>query len=298
MHGLSETLYDHTWRPLPLRCFKVTYPKPRIIQAPACADRIVHHAIMRHLIPEFERRFVSETYACRTNKGPHKASESTTKFLRAAFARWDNPYVLQGDVSNFFASIAHDVLLERLHRLISDRDIFCLFETIICKTPGYESVGLPLGSMTSQWFANLILDALDHYVKDELAVPYYVRYMDDWVLIGPDKQWCRSMLEQITKKLEMLRLTVNPKTDIFPASYGIDFVGYRHWVSHKLPRKKTVKRNRSTLKTLRTLYNKGIIDLDYVRPRIASFAGYMKHCDSFVTMQAILDEFVLIRHNS
>ena len=292
---LHDQLVSFTWTPKPLRCFAVHDPKYRIIQAPQVSDRVLHHALMRHIIPAFERRFRPESFACRKNMGTHAASARTTAMVREATARWQHPYVLQGDISNFFFSIVHEILLTRLGRVISDRNVMRLFEALVCETPGYQDRGLPLGAMTSQWLANLYLDAFDHFVCDELAAPYYVRYMDDWVLIGPNKVWCRVMLDQLTAYLDILQLEVNPKTAIYPASHGIDFVGYRHWPTHTLPRKKTVKRARRGFRTMQDLYARGLIDLDYVRPRVGSFAGYLKHCDAHVTGEHIFENFVLCR---
>lgn len=198
---------------------------------------MVHHALMRHVVPVFVRRFRPESFACRKGMGIHPASRLTTRMLREASARWKHPYVLQDDVSSYFASINHDILMTRLRRVLSDKDALWLFETIIQEAPGYDGVGLPLGSLTSQWLANLYLDPLDHFLKDDIGVRHYVRYMDDWVLIGPGKEWCRVLLAQIADFLDLQQLSVNPKTAIFPASHGIDFVGYRHWTDHTLPRK-------------------------------------------------------------
>lgn len=293
--GLQQALLDHGWGPKPLRRFQVTLPKPRMIQAPACEDRVVHHALMRVMIPLFERRFRPESFACRKGMGIHAASRMTTASLRAASARWERPYILKGDVSSYFASIDHDILMRRVRRVISDPDALWLFETIVRKAPGYDGRGLPLGSLTSQWLANLYLDPMDHFLKDDLGVPFYMRYMDDWVLVGPNKEWCRVLLDQITDFLALQGLAVNPKTAIYPASHGVDFVGYRHWTDHTLPRKRTIKRARKQFRAMRALYARGRIDLTYIRPRVASFAGYVAHCDGYRTAEAILRDFTLIR---
>ncbi len=293
--GLQQALLDHGWGPKPLRRFTVQFPKPRAIQAPACEDRVVHHALMGVVAPLFERRFRPESYACRQGLGVHAASCATTEMLRAARRRWEHPWVLQGDIAAFFASIDHSILMGRVRRVVRDPDVLWLFETIIRNTAGYNGVGLPLGSLTSQWLANLYLDPLDHLLKDDIGVPYYARYMDDWVLIGPNKEWCRVLLEQISTFAALQRLRLNPKTRIYPASHGVDFVGYRHWADHTLPRKRTVKRGRAQLKALRRLYTQGRIDLDYIRPRVASFVGYMRHCDGWRSLEALLEDFVLTK---
>lgn len=293
--GLQQALVDHGWGPKPLRLFSVTEPKPRVIQAPACEDRIVHHALMRVVKPYFERRFRAETCACRKGLGIHAASRMTTAHLRAAAARWGHPYILKCDVSAFFLSIDHEILMQRVSRLFKDPDVLWLFETLIRKCHGYDGVGLPLGSLTSQWLANLYLDPLDHYLTDEMGSPYYVRYMDDFLLIGPNKEWCSVALDHVRTFLACQRLALNPKTSIFPASHGVDFVGYRHFVDFTLPRKRTVKRAKKQLKALCRMYAQGRVDLEYIRPRVAAFTGYMRHCDAHRTVDAILQDFILSR---
>lgn len=294
LFNLQKQLLGHTWTPAPCRLFTVREPKLRLIQAPYFGDRVVHHALMDVVSPVFERRFIHDSYACRDNKGTHAASRRTTEFLRQATAAWERPWVLKADISKYFQSINHDLLLQRVRRVVSDPDVLWLFERVI-RHGGYDECGLPIGALTSQWLANLYLDGLDHFVKDDMGVRFYLRYMDDFVLIGPSGDWCRTALGQITRFLTCQRLTLNPKTGIWPASRGIDFVGYRHWPGHTLPRKRTVKRARRQFKSLALRYRRGDIELDYVRPRVVSFTGYMAHCNGYRSLEAILREFVLVR---
>ena len=290
---LRDRLQSHTWEPSPCRRFRILEVKPRTIDAPTIGDCVVHHAAMNLLEPWFERRFIADSYACRKGKGTHAASLRTREFMRAASAQWGRPYVLKGDIAKYFSSIDHDRLLSMLPRIISDPDVLWLFERIV-RHNGYEEKGLPLGCLTSQWLANLYLDALDHYVKDDMGVRYYVRYMDDFVIIGPSKAWCWTALENIRNFVEIsLLLRLNPKTGVWPISRGIDFVGYRHWTDHVLPRKRTVKRARTAFRSFPGLYRAGKIDLDYIRSRVVSFTGYMAHCDGHTTLGHILARLVL-----
>ena len=300
--GIEDTLFDlqerlaaHTWTPAPCRRFRIAEVKPRIIDAPAVRDRIVHHAAMNVLEPWFERRFIADSFACRKGKGTHAASFRIREFLRRASVNWDCPYILKGDISNYFASIDHTRLLSMLPRITSDKDVLWLFEQIVLHNGALEH-GLPLGCLTSQWLANLYLDALDHFVKDDMGIRYYVRYMDDFVIIGPSKDWCWAVLSSIRNFVEKsLLLRLNPKTGVWPISRGVDFVGYRHWTDRILPRKRTVKRARRTFRTFPRLYARGKIDLAYVRARVASFTGYMQHCDGHETLAHILEKLVLTR---
>jgi hypothetical protein len=170
-----------------------------------------------------------------------------------------------------------------------------LCENIIVNS-GYYDTGIPVGSLTSQLFANVYLNELDHYIKDKLAVKYYVRYMDDFVILGDSKKYLWSLLNNIEYFLaDNLILSLNPKTSIFPSNHGIDFAGYRTWATHILPRKRNVKRFRRKFKKLMKLYNNGDIDLEYIKPRVMSFLGYVKHCNSYITTKEILKDFVLVR---
>ncbi len=303
--GIEDTLFDlqehlvsHTWTPAPCRTFRIVEVKPRTIDAPAVQDCIVHHAVMNLLEPWFERRFIADSFACRKGKGTHAASFRTREFMRRASHEWGNPYILKADISNYFASIHHERLLAILPRITSDRDVLWLFEQIVLHNGATER-GLPLGCLTSQWLANLYLDALDHFVKDDMGLRYYVRYMDDFVLIGPSKDWCWTALENIRAFVEgSLLLRLNPKTGVWPISRGIDFVGYRHWTDHVLPRKRTVKRAKKTFKTFPGRYRAGEVDLDYIRARVVSFTGYMAHCDGWQTLDHILGRLVLTRENN
>lgn len=293
LFALEEQLIKKTWRPKPFREFYITIPKPRLIQAPDFADRVVHQAVILKAGTAMERRFISDSYASRLGKGTHKASGRLRSFMRSASKKWAHPYIIKADIKSYFGTISHNILMERVKRVYADPDLLWFFDKVI-KQSGYTDRGLPIGSLTSQWLANLYLDTLDHYIKEELGVAHYVRYMDDFVIVGPDKAWCKEKLEQITAFIEGLDLRLNPKTGIRPITQGVDFVGYRHWTSHTLPRKSTVKRAKKQFKSLQRRYNEKKIDFDYVRARVVSFTGYMKHCDGRTTLQSILDKFVLI----
>lgn len=295
LYRLAESLDNYSWRPGPFNEFWITEIKPRFIAAPPVLDRIVHWALMLRAMPIFERRFISDSFACRVGKGTHLASARARQFLREATNRWGKPYILKADISKYFPSIDQAILMRRVERIIADDHVLWLFDSIIRNnSPGYGT-GVPIGSLTSQWLANLYLDPLDHFMKDELGIKHYIRYMDDFVVIGPSKEWCKTVWGLVDAFAATLKLKLNPKTGIWPASHGIDFVGYRHWTDHVLPRKRTVKRAKKQFRALRKQYAKGMIDLEYIRPRVASFTGYMKHCDGYKTLEHILGEFVLIK---
>ncbi|MFV0423737.1 reverse transcriptase domain-containing protein [Oleidesulfovibrio sp.] len=292
LFALEEALQARTWKPSPFREFTITVPKLRRIQAPEFGDRVVHQAVMLHASPVFERRFITDSYANRIGFGTHAASHRLREFLRSASRKYESPYIIKADISKYFPSIPHDRLMDRVQRLFFDQAVVWFFDTLI-RNSGFTERGLPIGSLTSQWLANLYLDRLDHYMKDDLGVKYYVRYMDDFIIVGPDKTWCREKLAYIDEYVQGLGLALNPKTGVLPITQGVDFVGYRHWTDHVLPRKSTVKRARKQFKSLQRRYNAKQIDFDYVRSRVVSFTGYMKHCNGKTPLGHILDRFVL-----
>jgi len=294
LFALEAALRERTWKPEPFREFTVPVPKLRLVQAPSFGDRVIHQAVMYITSPVFERRFIFDNYANRLGFGTHLASRRLRSFMRSASAKWERPYCVKADIKSYFPSIQHDRLMAMLRRLFADEAVLWFFDTLI-RGSGYVGRGLPIGSLTSQWLANLYLDELDHHIKDDLGLPYYLRYMDDFVLICPSKAEARDTLAKLDSFVQGLHLRLNPKTCIMPLSKGVDFVGYRHWTSHVLPRKRTVARARHSFRSMQKRYNQGRIDVDYVRSRVASFTGYMRHCDGHRTLNAILDRFVLAR---
>jgi retron-type reverse transcriptase len=295
LFDIEGQLVNGTWRPSRPYEFQVIDPKPRLIQAPPFGDRVVHHALVRQIQPFFERRFIADSYACRRNLGVHAAVDRTQAFLRRGQAHWGEPWVLKADISKYFPSIDHGRLLAFVERVVADRDTLDLVEKIVAGY-GYDTgVGLPLGALTSQLFANVYLDRLDHFVKERLGVKLYVRYMDDFVIVGPDKRTLWALHDDIADFLASeLHLRLNRKTDVFPARHGVNFCGYRTWTTHRRPRKRTIKKARRRFRELAALYHAGQIGSEDVRPYVASFLGHMKHCDSHLTVEHILDDFVLV----
>lgn len=289
---IQNQLMWHQWRPGRWHEFVVKEPKIRLIQAPPFADRVVHHALVDVVSPLFEKKFIADSYACRLSKGFHAASARLQQFVR----KTPGGYVLKADISSYFPSIHHETLMGILARTIRDKDVLWLCCMII-KRSGLDARGIPIGALTSQMFANIYLDQLDHYVKDHLGVKYYCRYMDDFVIIDPAKGrlWC--LLSEIENFLDArLRLRLNPKTDIFPIGRGIDFCGYRVWPTHILPRKRIVMRARRSLRQLAERCSAGLSSVSDFRERLMSFLGYAKHCSSHVSVENILQDSLIRRH--
>lgn len=220
--ALQEELRSGTWRPQPYYFFDIWDPKHRTIAVAAFRDRVVHHALVNVLEPAYERCFIYDSYATRKGKGVHAAVSRAQHFLR----RYD--WYLKSDVEQYFDSADHKILLGLLQRKIKDKRLLKVAESIICHG-GNKGKGLPIGNRTSQFFANVYLDALDHFVKEKLRAPGYTRYMDDIVLFHPDKSKLKQMLPAIEAFLaEELALCLKPKaTYINSHKNGLSFLGRR-----------------------------------------------------------------------
>lgn len=296
---IQGQLLHKTWLPGAYRGFWVNKPKMRFVQAPPFRDRVVHHALANVVLPAFERRFIPDSFACRVGRGQTNAGLRLTEFLREAIKENDRKgrktYALKADIHKYFPHIRHDILKAQIRRTVGDPDVLWLMDRIIDES-GYEECGLPIGALTSQLYANIYLDVFDHYVKDELGIRCYVRYMDDFVILDSNKRRLHDTQIRLGDILyERLRLTYNPKTVIFPAFRGIDFSGYRHWPDYRLPRKRNIKNWRKRFKMMMKQYAKGRMTVDEVRSRVASFLGYTKHCKAHETVKSILEEVMFQR---
>ncbi|MDO5116016.1 MAG: reverse transcriptase/maturase family protein [Synergistaceae bacterium] len=293
---LQNELIWHTWRPAPPRNFEVYEPKRRDIAAPAFRDRVAHQALVAAIEPHFERRFISASYACRAGMGTHAAVAKAQSMLREARAMWgDRVWVLKCDIKSYFRSIDHETLKGINRRTISDPDVLWMMDRII-DHGGEGDKGLDIGALTSQLEANVYADQLDHVIKDKWGVKYYARYMDDFVIISGEKERLRVMLWAIGDYVEkILKLRLNPKTGILAATQGLDFCGYRIWATHMLPRKRNTRRIHKRLRRMARLYASGQLDIQKAEQVIASYLGYMQHCQGFKTAAAFLEELVFSR---
>ena len=216
---LEEALQTDAWRPSPGATFRIADPKPRTITVVPFSDQVVHHALIGALEPIFERRMIYDTYACRRGKGTHRAISRVQHYARR------HRFVARMDIQQFFASIRHDRVRRTLVRLIKDRRVLRLVDRVLRATPGGR--GLPIGSLTSQWFANMLLDPIDHLAKETLRLPGYVRYMDDLVLFMDTKRAAWQAVADLGRALRH-RLDLTPKpcaTRVSPTNQGVPFLG-------------------------------------------------------------------------
>ena len=223
--GLRAELLAGTYRPGAYRQFGVRDPKPRTISCAPVRDRIAHHALCGVVAPLLERRFTEDSYACREGKGTHRACARARDLVRR------HPWFCKIDVRHYFDSISHDRLLAVLLPRFREREVRGLIERIVRHpVPGRApGCGLPIGNLTSQWFANAFLDGFDHFAKENLRLPGYLRYMDDMVFFAGSKADCWRALDEAERWLRRER-GLELKTEatlVAPVSEGLPFLGLR-----------------------------------------------------------------------
>lgn len=325
--ALQEELRDHSYKPGRSVCFITDGPKPREVFAADFRDRVVHHLLVSHQERVFEPIFIHDSYACRKNKGTLAASDRLVTFLRQATANGRRPaWALKLDVASFFPSIDKQTLFAVLTRKIMHAELLWLtrtllfhdpttdyyFRSLIKGAPAPESPhypipphkslfrtsnerGLPIGNLTSQFWGNVYLNELDQFIKRQLKCRYYLRYVDDMVLLVEDaetlSEWCEAIKRFLS---EQLKLSVRPEmTTPFPVRRGIDFVGWKTWWNYRLPRRRTLANLKTRLdgfertavqKTLSGMAQRVDLrrrDADGSAGRLysmfASYAGHLKH---------------------
>jgi hypothetical protein len=275
---LQEELCAGTYRPGPFVSFEVHDPKRRAICAAPFRDRVVHHAICDVLEPVFERRAIHDSYACRLGKGSHAAVARAQALAR----RW--PYVLKCDVRRFFASVDHGVLRALLARLFKEPALLALLHRIIEHGPpgAPAGIGLPIGNLTSQHFANLYLGELDHHVKDRLGVRGYLRYMDDCLFFGVDKPTLHLLHAEVRAFLQQrLRLDLkSAATQVAPVTEGTGFLGFRVYPGTVRLNQRTRRRFRGQVRAIEAAHRAGRMDLAELTCRAASLYAHVQHADS------------------
>lgn len=220
LESLAASLRDGSYRSGPYRFFTISDPKRRTISAAPFRDRVAQHAIMNVLDPVFERAQIHDSYACRTGKGTQKAVLRV--FHHARSQRW----FLKLDVRKYFDSISHDILKDQLARRIKDRGVLSAFSAIINSYETSPGRGVPIGNLTSQYFANHYLAGLDHAILERLRVPRYVRYMDDMVVLHQSKEALEDACGFIdTYARDELGLDLKPVVINRTAS-GVPFCGF------------------------------------------------------------------------
>lgn len=250
--------------------FLIRDPKERIITAPCFEERVVHHAIMNVCEPVLDRWLIDDTFACRIGRGREAAVDRAMQFCRA------QPWCLKLDIRKYFDSINHDRLLSLLTRRFKEVPLHTLFNGIVRSFRGAQGMGLPIGSLMSQHFANFYLGWLDRYVKEALQVRGYVRYMDDMLLWGDD----RRELQRVQRECELfvadeLSLEFKP-AQVRRVEQGISFLGCRLFPTHVELNRRSKQRWQRRIRFLEKAYRLGLLsDLD-LRKRLSSLTAFAR----------------------
>ncbi|MFH1611029.1 MAG: reverse transcriptase/maturase family protein [Patescibacteria group bacterium] len=288
---LHDDLLDRTYKHSGYYSFFINDPKRRHIHKAEVRDRLLHHAIHRKLYPFFDRTFLSDSYSCRLGRGVYKAIESfDVKSHKVSKNNTKSCWVLKCDIKKFFDSINHTVLLNILADYIPDQNIIWLLSNVIDSyhNENMHGVGLPLGNLTSQLFANVYMNVFDQWMKHTLKAEHYIRYADDFVIFSNDKYQLEDMIEPIREFLShRLCLILHPtKTVIKTYASGIDFLGWVHFPNYKKLRVKTKQR------MFRKLTNEP-------QPEIfQSYLGLLTHGNTFKIESELRNAYWLLNNKS
>lgn len=299
------------------REFYVQYPKPRLVMALGFRDRIVQWAIYRQINPFIDKRFIEHSYGCRKDKGTLKAAQQLCQWMRLIDRKADAEdwYLIKGDIAKYFYRIDHDLALQ-IYAEITDDEWFLWLMGVIIRNPEvpfglpegrsiddcpreerlYE-IGMPIGNLTSQETANIYLDRLDQYCKHRLKLHFYIRYMDDFIILIKGRAEAEKILLRITEFLRRkLKLSISPKSTINPMRHGCEFVGCRISPHGIRLRKKTIRHAKRALKHTAELYALGAIPLDRCFETVNSYLGMTKHKNGYHLRRWIEENIVFQRN--
>lgn len=284
------------------REFSIYDGKKRIISAAPFRDRVVHHAICNIIMPIFEKTFINTSYANRIGKGTHRAVMLCKKYIR----KYD--YYMKFDIVKYFPSIDHETLkdvisskikchktLELINKIIDSFSIdtpFQYFPGDCLFTPSERKNGLPIGNLTSQYFANIYLTSLDHFILGSLKIRSYIRFVDDFVIFHNDKEYINYCKIKIAGFLTGIRLKIHQnKAHAYKSKNGIAFLGYRIFRTHIWIKRKNVINARRRIKMFfRGLMNGDIESVNY-RSSVSAWEGHAKTADSWRIRKKIIVMF-------
>jgi len=300
--ALSHELLSGTYRPGAYHYFEIFEPKRRLVAAAPFRDRVVHHAICRVIEPIWERRFIADTYACRPGKGTHAA------MWRALGLARQYPWALSCDIQRYFPSVSHSVLMSTITRVIADEELLALIRLILASHlpaaagRGRERVpddgprcisngtGLPIGNLTSQFFANVMLDPFDHFVTEAVRPGGYVRYMDDFLVFGRSRGELRAIGTRLRDRLAGLGLAIHPdKYRLTRTATGVGFVGFTVFADGRIRLRETSLKNfRRRYRRLLAGVQRGHVKPASVTASVKSWVAHARHAHSEPLRAALL----------
>lgn len=286
--ALQSELKEGCYKPGEFFTFEIRDPKPRRICAAPFRDRVVHHAICNVLAPVFERRLIFDSYACRPGKGSHAAVKRVQEISRRY------AFFLKLDIRKYFDSVDHSVLKSLLKRYLKDRPLLELLERIIDNSSPWTGPGkgLPIGNLTSQYFANIYLGELDHFLKERHETKGYIRYMDDMLVFASNKPELHELLVLIRQFLDQ-KLCLQLKTSallLAPVTQGVPYLGFRIWPGLLRVDKRSLRRLRRRLRSVENAYSNNRMDIDRLGNSVASMFAHVANADTLHLRRKVIND--------
>ena len=288
LNKLRMSLIDESYQFSGYMRFKVYEPKERVIDAPHFNDKIVQLAINNVLKEVYQPCFIYDSYASLDNKGTHACVDRISYFMRKANWQYgEDAYIVKLDIKKFFYSIDRDILKEILTKKVKCQKTLNLLYKIIDSADSIDEKGLPLGNTLSQLFANIYLNEVDQYSKRKLGIKYYIRYMDDTIIIVENKEKAKEVKDLIidfnNKKLN-LRMN-EKKSKIFPINQGVNAIGFKIHPTHRLLRNDSKKKIKKKAKKMKPLIETRRMTIEKAEQILNSWLGHSSHGDShnFIT---------------
>jgi retron-type reverse transcriptase len=304
---LRRELLACTYVPGHYKEFIIVEPKVRMISAAPYRDRVVHHALCNVIEPLFNRSFLLDSYANQAGKGVHRAVDRFQWFAQKY------RYVLKCDIRKYFPSIDHSVLKSIIRKKIACARTLSLIDTIIDRSNNQDPVheyfpgddlftpferrrGLPIGNLTSQFFANVYLNQFDHYMKEEQGANGFIRYVDDFVMFADDKEELYRLRSCAESFLASLRLCLHQtKSLIHKNSVGVQYLGYRIFPDYRLLKNESIVRYKRKIKKMVISYCRGETSLERVRSSIHGWIGHATNANTFRLRKAVLESAVFTK---
>jgi retron-type reverse transcriptase len=301
---LQNELENKTYKPGKYKTFEISEPKKRLISAAPYRDRVVHHALCNIIEPIFEKTFIYDSYANRKGKGTHKALDRFVKYFRSS------KFVLKCDIVKYFPSIDHEILKSLIRRKVKCKNTLWLIDLIIDNsnpqtpineyfsgdnlfTPLERKRGLPIGNLTSQFFANIYLNEFDHFVKDGLGIKKYVRYVDDFVIFSNCKSTLNRIRKHIEFKLAEYRLKIHKiKSRITNTNYGENFLGFRVFKNKIRIRNINLALAKKRFRNLQLDYSAGTKNIGEITQSVRSWVSHLEYGDTFRLRENIFKDIV------
>lgn len=282
---LSQALQDGTYRIKKYRKFMIYDPKEREIQALSYRDRVVQNSLcFNFLVPYYTPKFIYDNGACQKGKGTHFVRKRIEGFMSEYYKKYGNTgYFLKLDIKKYFNNINHEILKQKLGK-IYDVGIRKLVYHIIDSYHYLPGKGVPMGNQSSQIFALLYLNDIDRLIKEKFGIKYYVRYMDDLIILHNDRDFLQKVFDELKVEIDAIKLELNKKSEIIPLKNGLEFLGiyYRLLDSGKVLKRMKSQSKRRMLKRITKLrkdFNAGVIKKVDIRQSLAGFNGNIKRMD-------------------